>query len=285
LNPLNPFLLFVLIYAAFAIGSQLNIGHRHILPIYPVLFVGSGAVVYLLQTNRRVIFAGAVAILLAWQIGESFAVRPNYLAYFNQIAGGPQHGYRHLVDSSLDWGQDLPALKTWIDDHRSIVQGKPVYLAYFGASDPNSYGIHAKSLPEDHPAGDQTFAPLEAGIYCVSATTLQSVYAREIGAWSQMYEQAYQRALAQIRSYRATASDPSARVALIANGGVVSWVKKIRTFERLRFERLCAYLRQRSPEAQVGYSIFVFDVTGDEMNRALYGEPAELTREVCVTGF
>lgn len=279
---LNPFAMFVAIYAAFAIGTQLNIGHRHILPIYPALFVACGGVALLLQKNRRMIFAAVIAILMCWQIGESFGARPNYLAYFNQIAGGPANGYRHLVDSSLDWGQDLPALKTWLDEH---AVPNPIYLAYFGAADPKPYGIEAKRLPEDHSAGDQTFGQLRGGIYCISATTLQSVYAREVGPWSRSYEQQYQTALAQVKRYLATASDPSARVALVANEGAVSWVKRIRIFERLRFERLCGYLRHRTPEGQVGHSIFVFNLTDDDVHRALSGPPAELTPDDRVTGY
>jgi hypothetical protein len=284
-NLLNPFLLFVLIYAAFAIATQLNIGHRHIFPIYPALFIGCGAIAWLLEQNQKRVYAAAIAVLLVWQIGESFVVRPNYLAYFNQIAGGPSRGYEHLVDSSLDWGQDLPALKSWIDNHSAIVDGKRLYLAYFGSADPRSAGIDAKQLPENHANGDQRFAQLGAGVYCISATTLQSVYAREIGPWSRIYEQQYQAALAEVERYRATVSNPSARVALVANEGPVSWVKKIRIYERLRFERLCAYLRHRPPNAQVGYSIFVFVLNEDEVDRALHAAPAELTRDVAVAGY
>ncbi|HWY40971.1 MAG TPA: glycosyltransferase family 39 protein [Chthoniobacterales bacterium] len=280
----NPFVLFALVYAAFAIQAQLNIGHRHILPIYPTLFVGCGAVAYLLQQRQRAFFAGTVAICLFWQIGESFAVRPNYLAYFNQIAGGPARGYKHLVDSSLDWGQDLPALRAWIDNHRQVLDEKPLYLSYFGVADPKWYGIDAKRLPENHSFGEQTFAPPRAGVYCVSTTTLQSVYAIEIGQWSRSYEKRYQSALAEVERYRFTASNPSARVALVASDGAVSWVKKIRTFERLRFERLCAYLRHRAPDAQVGYSILVFDLTDKDVDQALYGAPLELTPDVWVAG-
>lgn len=282
---LNPFALFVAIYAAFAVGTQLNIGHRHILPIYPALFVSSGAVALLLKNNRRTIFAGAIAVLLCWQVGESLAARPNYIAYFNQIAGGPGNGYHHLVDSSLDWGQDLPALKTWLGDHHSTTNPKPVYLAYFGVADPKAYGIEAKRLPENHLGGDQTFGQLSSGTYCVSATTLQSVYAREIGPWSRGYEQQYQAALADIQRYRATASDPAARVALVANEGANVWGKRIRAFERLRFERLCAFLRHRSPDAQIGYSILVFELNDQEVNHALYGQPVELINHSGVTGY
>ena len=282
---LNPFLLFVLTYGAFAVGSQLNIGHRHILPIYPALFIACGSVAYFLQTKQRVIFAAGISALLLWQIGESLVVRPNYLAYFNQIAGGPGRGAEHLVDSSLDWGQDLPALKSWLDNHPAIVGRKPIYLAYFGSADPRSHGIIAKRLPENHASGDQTLAPLRAGLYCISATILQSVYAREIGPWSQSYEDQYQAALAEMERYRATASQPASRMALVANDGAVTWVKKIRIYERLRFERLCAYLRHRSPDAQLGYSIFLFHLSAEEVDRALYAAPAELTHDGAVAGY
>jgi len=285
LSRINPLAAFALVYGAIAIGSQLNIGHRHILPIYPVLFIGCGAIAYGLRTNQRAVFAAAAAVFLLWQIGESFAIRPNYLAYFNEAAGGPSRGYKHLVDSSLDWGQDLPALKSWIDDHRGIVGQKPFYLAYFGTADPRAYEIDAKSISPDKTSRDQTFERLNGGIYCVSATTLQSVYALEIGPWCMQYEQSYQTALAEARRYRKTASDPSARVELIANDGAVPWQKKIKEFERLRFERLCAYLRHHPPVAQIGYSIFVFDLSDDEITSALYGPPVELAREICVTGY
>ena len=282
---LNPFFLFSLVYAAFAVGAQLNIGHRHILPIYPALFIGCGGVALLMQTNRPKIFTAAIALLMSWQVGESLAVRPNYLAYFNAIAGGPGGGYTHLVDSSLDWGQDLPSLKAWIDNHSSTVEAKPLYLGYFGSADPTWYGIDAKRLPENHSTGNVSFAGLQAGIYCISATTLQSVYSREIGPWSRAYEEQYQVALATVENYGATASDPAARIRLISNQGAASWVTKIRTFERLRFERLCAYLRHRAPEAQIGHSIFVFDLTGKELDRALSDSPAELAPDDAVAGY
>lgn len=282
-NVLNPFFLFALIYAAFAIGAQLNIGHRHILPIYPALFIGSGAAALLLQTNRRMVFTAAMVVLVFWQVGDSLTVRPNYLAYFNQIAGGPSRGYSHLVDSSLDWGQDLPSLKAWIDQHPSVVHGRPIYLSYFGSADPRWYGINAEALPENHSAGNMTFAPLRAGVFCISATTLQSVYAPEIGPWSRAYEQQYQVALANLES-SATGSNPSAGIELISNKSAASTMTT-RIFERLRFERLCAYLRHRPPQAEVGHSIFIFDLTEKEIDQALFGPAVEMTSGDCVTGY
>ena len=61
--------------------------------------------------RRKPLLAGAVVICVTLFALESLYRWPNYLAYFNLLAGGPAHGYQHLADSSLDWGQDLPALR------------------------------------------------------------------------------------------------------------------------------------------------------------------------------
>jgi hypothetical protein len=282
-NIFNPLWGFVLVYAAFAITAQLNIGHRHILPIYPALFVASAAVVRLFKAKRRAVFAGVTALLLAWQISESFASRPNYLAYFNQIAGGPSRGYQHLVDSSLDWGQDLPALKVWIDNHRQIVDRNPVYLAYFGTADPRWYEINAEMILPDNKFS-RTPSELGPGIYCVSATTLQSVYALDLGPWCAVYEQHYRAALAAVQ--RAEKSESSAgAVSEIANAAERVPFRTRSEFERLRFERLCAYLRHQTPSAQIGHSIFVFELDENNIAQALYGRPAELAPAFAVRGY
>jgi len=107
------------LYGAAAMTTSLNIGHRHILPIYPPLFVLCGACALYFRSLKFRAGAIVISILTCWQVAESFAVRPDYLSYFNQAAGGPEGGYRHLVDSSLDWGQDLPGLKKVADGKRS----------------------------------------------------------------------------------------------------------------------------------------------------------------------
>src|SRR6266446_7036963 len=84
--------------------------------------------------------AGAVfvAICLCWATAGSLYYAPHSLSYFNEIAGGPDNGAEHLVDSNLDWGQDLFFLKKWYDAHP---QARPFYLVYFGAMDPRCVGI------------------------------------------------------------------------------------------------------------------------------------------------
>lgn len=130
------------VYWAVFINAPINIGHRHILPTYPPLFVLAGAAAAWPGARGRAIRA-AVAALLVLLAAEVLYRFPNYLAYFNVIAGGPPRAYRHLVDSSLDWGQDLPGVKRYIDEHHVVA---PVYLSYFGVGDPGYYHIPAHLL-------------------------------------------------------------------------------------------------------------------------------------------
>jgi hypothetical protein len=278
----SPFWALALVYGAFAIASHLNIGHRHILPIYPALFVACGACAWFLRGGGTKLAACAVAVLFFWQIGESVAIRPDYLAYFNELAGGPAHGREHLVDSSLDWGQDLPGLKKWLDAHQSITRGKPLYLAYFGTGDPRWYGIDAKSLTNAPFSARGVLAPLAAGVYCISATSLQQVYAYEMGPWCVPYEKHYRMILSKTARQTSSLSSPTAQP--VANN-TISHMTAMRELERMRFARLCAYLRHRKPMAQIGYSILVFDLTQGQIDQALYGPPAELAPYVSVIGY
>ena len=81
-----------------------HIGFRYALPILPFLFV------YVSQlAEKRALRSPltlAVALLLVLHAGSSLRVHPHYLAYFNEPSGGPLNGWRYLIDSNLDWGQD-----------------------------------------------------------------------------------------------------------------------------------------------------------------------------------
>jgi hypothetical protein len=267
-----------IVYGAFALMTNLNIGHRHLLPIYPAIFIACGACAYFLRAERARLIGGIIAFLLCWQIIDSFQVRPDYLAYFNQAAGGPANGYRHLVDSSIDWGQDLPALKTWLDENKDQSKGGQVYLAYFGTAEPAWYGIDAAALPQN--TSNETLLPLAPGIYCISATTLQHVYAIEQGKWAQPYENAYQIGLKLMEDYRKVDIDPSLRTAVFEKDASELRLRRVKIFQRLRFARLCAYLRHREPIANIGYSILVFRLTENDLREAVYGPPAELAPEI-----
>jgi hypothetical protein len=129
----------VLIFFSIAIWSRFNLGVRHILPIYPFLFVWLGGAVTTIWSSRNWSVRCGVLMLGIWLMGSTLKTYPDYLAYFNEVAGGPENGHRFLVDSNLDWGQDLKGLKWWMDDHGV----KKIEFAYFGTVDPSWYGINA----------------------------------------------------------------------------------------------------------------------------------------------
>jgi hypothetical protein len=266
----------IAVYAVSAWLTRLNIGHRHLLPLYPAIFIICGSCLWLFNWRRSKFLAASVLLLISWDIFSSFAIRPHYLAYFNESIG-PANGYKHLVDSSLDWGQDLPDLKSWLDQlPPDQLRRSNLYLGYFGTAKPGYYGINATILPEEQPGSPLN--SLGPGLYCVSATILQHVYEMERGPWAAVYEEAYRKGVAWSASREA--NDP---VMAIANPEPVAKdqrADRLRTFRALRFGRLCAYLRHQKPSANIGYSILVFRLSQADIDAALNGPPAELTPNI-----
>ena len=272
LRPFTPLLALFAVYGITSLTSHLNIGHRHILPLYPVLFIAAGAFGAWLDV-RQPLRALIVAGLLLWHVGESWWIRPNYLAYFNPLAGGPANGYRHLVDSSLDWGQDLPGLKSWLDRE---THGEPVYLSYFGSGEPDYYGIHARRLPFiDGFRIHRPWVRLEAGTYCISATMLQHVYSTIRGPWTAELEKEYQTMRALEPVLEAYAHDPQRRAELDRDADPEKWRKAWTRLDLLRFARLCHYLRARTPDANVGYSILIYRLSTKEIADATAGSMSD----------
>jgi len=263
-----PIWVFLAVYCAFSIASRLNIGHRHLLPVYPLLFVLAGKC-GLCWTSVRRTRAALILILLAFA-AESLAIRPYYLSFFNMLGGGPRHAYRHLVDSSLDWGQDLPSLKRWLQ-RMGFSSATPVYLSYFGTAAPGYYGVDARLLPGCPDIGRKPdLRALEPGVYCISATMLQQVYGRVPGPWTPQYETAYQSILHNAQVFEKLRQDPSADPRLVGQRAV-EMEGQMLMFEHLRLARLCAYLRRREPDAYAGYSILIYRVTAEELRDALLG--------------
>jgi hypothetical protein len=267
----------LLVYGAFVFTARLNIGHRHLLPLYPPLFVMCGATAVYFRAQRFRLAAIAIVLLAASQLVEAIATWPNYLAYFNELAGGPARGYTHLVDSSLDWGQDLPALRRGIDDWQRIHGNQaPVYLAYFGKARPAYYGIDALALPATFEE-EVALRKLTGGLYCISATALQQVYSRAMGPWCVPYEQHYQRLRPEALEYLKEPRDP----ALLDSPEIRA---ALSFFNHLQFARLCATLRHRTPSGDAGHSILLFDLSEDDVKLALEGRPGELAPRMDVAG-
>jgi hypothetical protein len=133
----------VLVYFAIAVWARMNIGIRHILPIYPFLFVIAGESAAVLWNSRTAWKRGGLLLIGGWALWCSAATYPDYIAYFNQAAGGPKNGHNILLDSNLDWGQSLKSLKSWMDE-RGV---KSILFLYFGQAEPAAYGIDAVYIP------------------------------------------------------------------------------------------------------------------------------------------
>ncbi|WP_420631975.1 phospholipid carrier-dependent glycosyltransferase [Candidatus Leptofilum sp.] len=163
-------------YFGFALTTDINLGYRHLLPILPFLFVFIAIVVAWLPNFglRRWVLLG----LVIWLGGTAVALHPHHLAFFNIFAGGPDGGWHYLVDSNLDWGQDLAGLQAWMVEN----EVEHVWLSYFGEGRPSYYSINFTGLdsfpprlmnPQARPFYPHDPAP---GIYAISATTLQGVH-------------------------------------------------------------------------------------------------------------
>jgi hypothetical protein len=166
------------IYLLSAMTSNLNIGFRHVLPLYPLMYVAAGTL--LAEGVRRwrspmIKTLMGIAMLLILETALSW---PNYIAFFNFAVGGTRGGIDLLGDSNLDWGQDLPLVKRWQDQHPDIpLAFGPLYTdprsgSYFGTVPPEFYGIRADPLPPGAPSEELA----RTHVLAVSATMLQDIY-------------------------------------------------------------------------------------------------------------
>jgi len=175
-------MLLPVLYFGISMQTLLNIGYRHLLPILPFLFIWISALRLPVSDFRPPTFlrhlvtssAGACLLIFAWYALGAAAVFPYHLAYFNEIAGGPDNGYKILADSNLDWGQDIKRLKAWLDA-RGISEA---HLALFTGSRPERYGIQVRQLPGPYSPPDafgfRRFAPAP-GMYVISASNWQGL--------------------------------------------------------------------------------------------------------------
>lgn len=162
-------------FFALAIYSRMNLGLRHILPIYPFLFVWLGGASAALLSSPARAKRCAIWSLAIWLVASCAIAYPDYLAFFNETLGGRRR-HEILVDSNLDWGQDIKGLKRWmVDQHVDRIE-----LAYFGAADPAYYGIDAiyrlGTLTSVLPPPPASAGAPSAPYIAISATHLVGLY-------------------------------------------------------------------------------------------------------------
>jgi hypothetical protein len=155
------------IYFVFSMTSAINIGMRHILPVYPFLYL---TLAVLLTRANGWRWAGVAAVAVAaLQIAECASIYPDYLAFFNAISGGPGNGPHYLVDSNIDWGQDVKKLREWLRAHGT----NTARIWYFGNAQMDDYGIRADGFPD--PLDEKGWNAID-GYAVSSVTVLEGVY-------------------------------------------------------------------------------------------------------------
>ena len=135
------------IYLGVAILSGMNIGTRHVLFLYPLAaLLAAAGVTALAQHSRRWLWIGGG--LVAFHVISAMAIFPAEMAYGNEAWGGTANTHKYLSDSSVDWAQQLPHIKQWVDAH----PGEECWLAYSAYPDlrPQAYGIPCHPLPTAH---------------------------------------------------------------------------------------------------------------------------------------
>jgi hypothetical protein len=193
-------------FGAASLASARNVGLRHVLPVYPILYLLAGQAISLLASwpgwGRRAL----LGVMGAWLLGSTLFIHPSYLAYVNEIGGGPSRGWKLLSDSNVDWGQDFFRLGRFMKE-----QGvEEILLAHYGNQDPAYYGITYQYLPGmGHiKAPPARVLRSDRVLLAISVMTLQGMFMPDKGA------------------YR--------------------------------------WLQERTPLARAGYSIYIYDVTGDD---------------------
>jgi len=152
-------LLFLAIYWYTSVTSNLNIGVRHILPTFPIIYLlisgqiskwlclpGGPFLEKVKLTPKKLLISIKMTfkayfklcfkyliliILLFWYGFSVINLYPYFLTYFNEFAGGPNNGYRFVTDSNLDWGQDLKRLAQFAEQNKI----QTIYVDYFGGDD------------------------------------------------------------------------------------------------------------------------------------------------------
>jgi len=125
----------------FSLSRHKNVGVRYVLFLEPMMAVWIGRLVAspsaILRWGRQAIAVASIAL-----VGITLSFWPHYLPYFNWASGGPDNGHRWLLDSNLDWGQDLIALRRYMERE----QIEEIDLAHFGRVPPAAYGIRHRML-------------------------------------------------------------------------------------------------------------------------------------------
>ena len=163
----------IILFIAFSLGN-IQIGIRHLLPIFPFLFVFLGQIgnkISFRNLNKDIL-SFSIIILSVWYIFSSLFAFPHYIAYFNEFVG--DNDYKYLSDSNIDWGQDLKNLKIYMKENNIDI----IKLSYFGTANVTSYGIKYQELGCNK----------EGGIIAISAMHLMDINKKDCYSWLNKFD-------------------------------------------------------------------------------------------------
>ena len=151
----------IIVYWGFTLKGSLNIGIRHLMPTVPFVLLFIGWLLYTIWQQHRLWLKLVVGALIAFMVGSTISYYPSFIGYFNEFVPRGDR-YKYLIDSSLDWGQDMLRLKKYVDDNEI----KDIKVDYFGGSMRSYY------LPQSKP-WHSSYGPT-TGWLAISATFYQS---------------------------------------------------------------------------------------------------------------
>ena len=226
-------------YALLAIFTPINIGARHILPLFILAAVAGGVALARFGQAGR-IRAGIVATIALLALGEGISARHQPMAWFNAAAGGPMNGYRIMVESSLEWGGDLDQVVAWQKKLPAQDRDVPVYIHYLGPPGLTCYGLKALDMAEAF-----WTAKVRPGYFIYSATRL-------MGGPDIMYGKMTEE---HINTW---------------NKAAPYWNGPLRSpWNELAVGRLAEYCRSRAPTERIGPVYFVFRLDEQDLQAAM----------------
>lgn len=157
-----------ILYMLVAMKSHVNLGVRHLIPVFPFVFIGLTRFVHE-DVIRKKFLQYIIGTIFIIGITTPFIVYPYPLAYYSEIIGGSSNGHKYIMDSNIDWGQNLKHLNLYLTERNN----PPVCLNYFGQGNPEHEGIDYLLFPS------QEDVELGTNVDCLAAISVQLLYDRD----------------------------------------------------------------------------------------------------------
>ncbi len=239
----------VVILFSMSFLTDINIGLRYVLAITPYVFIATGKVVPWVEgasgSWRQVRRALAVACLTL-TVSASLWIHPHYLSYFNWASGGPDRMPAHLIDSNLDWGQDLVGLREWC---RQNLAGEPIGLAYFGQINPTMFSMRGDSF-------DWFLPPVSEGTVATMPRKPGLPPPRLIGPANRLRPGYYAISASLVHGLKWRIYDPSPAM---PDAWAPGWDARLHAL---------SYFRNFPIHARIGHSIYIYRITQEEAEKA-----------------